>query len=210
MFYEAMPYEFEFDLSKLPNSVFNEIAKISYQRGIHRNLANKLQEIDNAFKITELLGINLNEFTNVLADLIDLQAINALEKEAFQKTKKRALLLPHCSRKSMDSRFCKAYFDKDIPTYQCAQCSSDCAVNQAQQLAKEKGYDVYILPGGSCISKILQKNQYDGVVGAACGAEIKALGPLLKSMGVAYQTVPLLKNGCVNTVFNISTLSKVL
>jgi hypothetical protein len=205
-----MPYEFEFDLSKLPNSVFNEIAKISYQRGIHRNLANKLQEINATFNLSELLGININEVTSVLADLIDLQAINALEREAFQKTKKRALLLPHCSRKYMDSRSCKAYFDADIPTYQCAQCSNDCTVNQAQKLAKEKGYDVYILPGGSCISKILQKYGYEGIVGAACGAEIKVLGPLLKSMGVAYQTVPLLKNGCANTVFNISSLTKVL
>lgn len=205
-----MPYEFEFDLSKLPNSFFTELAKISYQKGIHRNLAKKLQEINSTFKISEIVGIDLPEVSSVLADLIDLQAINALEKNAFQKTRKRALFLPHCSRKYMDSRFCKATFDASIPSYQCAQCSSDCTVNQAQQLAKEKGYDVYVLPGGSCIAKILQKNKYKGVVGAACGAEIKVLGPLLKSMRVSYQTVPLLKNGCANTVFNINSLIKVL
>ena len=31
-------------------------------------------------------------------------------------------------------------------------------VNKADQYAKKKGYDVYLLPGGSCIPKILKNN----------------------------------------------------
>jgi hypothetical protein len=48
------------------------------------------------------------------------------------------------------------------------------------------------------------------VVGIACGEEMKVLGPLLNSMDVAGQAIPLIKNGCANTVFNMETLVKVL
>jgi hypothetical protein len=47
-------------------------------------------------------------------------------------------------------------------------------------------------------------------VGVACGEEIKVLEPLLKSMDVAGQAIPLIKNGCANTIFNMETLAKVL
>jgi hypothetical protein len=39
---------------------------------------------------------------------------------------------------------------------------------------------------------------------------MKVLGPLLNSLDVAGQAIPLLKNGCANTVFNMETLLKVL
>jgi len=77
-------------------------------------------------------------------------------------------------------------------------------------LPKKKGYDVYILPGGSCIPKILKAKHYEGVVGVACGEEIKMSGEILKGMSVAGQAVPLIKNGCANTVFSIETLISIL
>ena len=125
------------------------------------------------------------------------------------QTKKRALFLSHCTRKYLDGR-CKAVFDSNIPSYSCAHCSEDCLVNQSDHLARAKGYDVYVVPGGSCVPKILKSTRYEGVVGIACGEEIKVLGPLLEGMDVAGQAIPLLKNGCANTIFNMETLAKVL
>ncbi len=109
----------------------------------------------------------------------------------------------------MDSR-CKAAFNPEIPSYACAHCSDDCMVNKADQYAKKKGYDVYLLPGGSCIPKILKAKRYEGIVGVACGEEMKIMGPLLSGMEVAGQGIPLIKNGCACTVFNMDTLRKVL
>ncbi len=83
-------------------------------------------------------------------------------------------------------------------------------VNKADCYARKKGYDVYVLPGGSCIPKILKTTHYEGVVGVACGEETKIMGPLLDSMNVAGQGIPLIKNGCANTIFNMETLVKVL
>jgi hypothetical protein len=151
----------------------------------------------------------LSDAVTLLEDLIDVQARNLMERERFIQTKRRALLLPHCSRKFMDSR-CKATFDPKLPSYVCAHCSSDCQVGEAELLAKKKGYDVYILPGGSCISRILNLNHYEGIIGVACGEEIRTGGETLKAMNISGQTVPLLKNGCANTAFNIENLSKIL
>jgi hypothetical protein len=204
-----MPYRFTFDLSKVPRFFFNEIAMISYQKGMHKSFLKTLNELILKFKIQEATGLNISDAIVLLQDLIDLQAINSMERNKFLETKKRALFLPHCSRKYLDSR-CKATFDADIPTYTCAHCSEDCLVNKADRLAKEKGYDVYLLPGGSCIPKILKATHYEGIVGVACGEEMKMMGHILGSMDVTGQGIPLIKNGCANTIFNTETLVKVL
>lgn len=204
-----MPYKFTFDLSKVPHFFFVEIATVSYQKGMHRTLIKKMQKMILKFKIQEATGLNLSDALVLLQDFIDLQAVNSIERGKFLQTKKRALFLSHCTRKYLDSR-CKAVFDPNIPSYSCSHCSGDCLVNKSDCLAKERGYDVYVVPGGSCIPKILKNTHYEGVVGIACGEEMKVLGPLLNSLDVAGQAIPLLKNGCANTVFNIETLVKVL
>jgi hypothetical protein len=204
-----MPYKFTFDLSKVPRFFFREIAKISYRKGMHKTLLRNMQHIIRKFRIQEATGLNLSDAIVLLQDFIEVQSVNLLERRRFLQAKKRALFLPHCSRKYMDSR-CKAFFDASIPSYTCAHCSNDCLVNKAERLAKAKGYDVYVIPGGSCISKILKTNQYEGVAGVACGEEIKISVDALGSMNVAGQAIPLIKNGCANTAFNMETLVQTL
>ena len=109
----------------------------------------------------------------------------------------------------MDNR-CQAYFDPKTSSYTCVGCSSDCLVRQAAEVGKRKGYDVYILPGGSCIGKILQENRYEGIVGVACCEEINLARNLLEKFDVTAQAVPLIKNGCSNTRFNLETLKTTL
>lgn len=204
-----MPYKFTFDLSKVPRFFFTEIALISYQKGMHKSFLSTLNDLILKFRIQEATGLNLSDAVALLQDLIDLQAINSLERGRFLQTKKRALFLPHCSRKFMDGR-CKATFNPDIPCYTCMHCSDDCMINKADQFARKKGYDVYLLPGGSCIPKIIKNSRYEGIVGVACGEEMKVMGPLINGMNITGQAIPLLKNGCACTVFNMETLRKVL
>ncbi len=204
-----MPYKFTFDLSKTPHHFFTEIAVASYQKGVHKVLLNTMQDIIKKFRLQEATGLNVQDAIVLLQDLIDIQASNLMMRGKFLQTKKRAVFLPHCSRKFMDGR-CKAIFDSNIPSYICAHCSPDCDVNKADKIAKEKGYDVYVLPGGSCVPKILKTHKYEGIVGVACGEEVKMSLDLLSSMSVVGQSVPLLKNGCSNTVFNLETLTKTL
>jgi len=166
-------------------------------------------EMIRKFKLQEVTGLNLSDIVILLQDLVEIQSRNIAERDRFVQTRKRALFLPHCSRKYMDSR-CKATFKPDVPTYVCAHCSQDCLISNAVDFAEKRGYDVYILPGSSCVAKILGSKHYDGVVGVACGEEIKIGGDTLKNMGVTGQAVPLIKNGCANTVFNVETLFKTL
>ena len=204
-----MPYKFTFDLSKIPRFVFKEIAKTSYHRGVHKQVGKTAREMIRKFKIQEATGLDLYDAVTLLQDLIETQTINLMEREKFVKTKRRALFLPHCSRKFMDGR-CKSTFDSDIPSYVCAHCSTDCLVENATTFAQKKGYDVYVLPGGSCIPKILKAKNYEGIVGVACGSEAKAGGDILKTMNVVGQNIPLIKNGCTNTAFNMETLYSIL
>lgn len=204
-----MPYKFTFDLSRIPQFFFMEVARISYEKQMHKRVSEALKDIIKKFRIEELTGLNLSDAIYLLEDLVDVETRNFLEREKFRKTKKRVLFLPHCSRKFMDNR-CKATFKQEVPTYVCAHCSPDCLINEATSIAEKKGYDVYVLPGGSCVSKILKMKRYDGVVGVACGEELKLAGEILSQMNIAGQAIPLLKNGCANTVFNMETLLKVL
>ena len=204
-----MPYRFTFDLSRIPRFFFTEVTAAAYHRDMHRKVGKTVQDIIKKFRIQEATGLNLSDAVTLLEDLIDVQARNLMERERFIQTKRRALFLPHCSRKFMDNR-CKASFDPKIPSYVCAHCSSDCQVGKAELLAKKKGYDVYILPGGSCIARILNVNHYEGIIGVACGEETRAGGETLRAMNISGQSVPLLKNGCANTAFNIENLSKIL
>lgn len=204
-----MPYNFTFDLSKLPRFFFNELAILSYQKGMHKTVLNTLNEIIKKFKIQEATGLNLTDAVVLIQDLIELNGINLVQRKKFLKTKRRALFLPHCTRKYMDSR-CQAIFDSSIPSYKCKHCSEDCQVNKANRLAKSKGYDVYVVPGGSCVPKIVKKARYEGAIGIACGEEMKMSGEVLSSLDVAGQAIPLIKNGCANTAFSLETLQKTL
>jgi len=204
-----MPYKFTFDISKAPQHFFIELAIVGNQMGIQKVLEKTLQELIRKFKIQEVSGLNIQDTVVLIQDLLKMQTLNLVQKPKFSQTKNRALFLPHCSRKYMDSR-CQAIFEAPLNSYVCAHCSPDCFVNKAETVAKEKGYDVYVLSGGSCVPNILKQKNYEGVVGVACGPEVAMSGEKLSSLGVAWQSIPLLKNGCANTFFNMETLIKTL
>lgn len=204
-----MAYRFTFDLSRFSRSFFKEVAKFSDKKGIHKKIGKSARYLVKKFKVHEIIGLPISDALTIVEDLIDTYVKNLTQRERFLKTNKRALLLPHCSRKYMDSR-CKAKFNPRLSYYECAHCSPDCRVNKATTLAKSKGYDVYILPGGSCVKKILTKKRYEGVVGVACCEEIKLADKFLKLIDMPAQAVPLIKNGCSGTKFSIETLKNIL
>ena len=204
-----MPYKFTFDISKAPQHFFIELAIVGNQMGMQKVFEKTLQELIRKFRIQEITGLNIQDAAVLMQDLLKMQTLNLIQKQEFLQTKKRALFLPHCCRKYMDSQ-CQAVFEPSLTSYVCAHCSPDCFVNKAERIAREKGYDVYVLSGGSCMPNILKQKKYEGVVGVACGPEVMMSGEKLSSMGMAWQSVPLLKNGCTNTFFNMETLIKTL
>jgi hypothetical protein len=204
-----MPYQFDFDLTRVSRAFFRSVAEAAHKRQLHRRIGDVALQLLRTCKIQEITGLNVSQGLTLLEDLIDIQMKNLQNRKSFLRTSKRVLFLPHCSRKYMDNR-CGASFDREIPSYSCSHCSPDCLVNQATLTGERKGYDVYVLPGGACIRRILQRGCYEALVGVACGEEIKLADGLLKEIRLPGQNVPLIKNGCANTIFNIQTLKEIL
>jgi uncharacterized protein len=204
-----MPYQFNFDLTKVSRSLFRGVAEAAHKRKMHRRIGEAALHLLERFRVQEITGLDVAQALMLLEDMIDIQMKNLSNRERFLRTGRRVLFLPHCSRKYMDNR-CQAAFDRSIPSYSCSHCSPDCLVGQATLAGEKRGYDVYVLPGGSCIHQILQKGRYEALVGVACGEEIKLAEGLLEKTGLPGQTVPLIKNGCADTKFNIQALKKVL
>lgn len=202
-----MPYKFNFDFSNLPKKFFNEIIEISYEKNLHKKVSSKVNNLIKRFRVEEITGLDFSSMLNIVEDLMEIYALNNAYRESFKKTSKRALLLPHCSRKYMDSN-CKANFNPSLPSYFCNSCSPDCLIYKASKIGKEKGYDVYILPGSSCILKIIEN--YEGMVGVACGEELKLAKSFLETKKIPGQAIPLIKNGCANTKFSLEMLEKIL
>lgn len=204
-----MPYSFSFDISRMPQTFFESLAKMAYKKNMHRRIAITVRRLAEWLKIQEIGGLNIADVSTLIEDLIDIHLHNIIDRERFQRSKSRALFLPHCARKFMDGR-CQARFDTDVPSYRCNSCSPDCLINRAVTLGQSRGYDVYILPGGSCLPLILEKNHYDGVVGVACSQEIKQVEEYLRTRNLPAQAVYLVKNGCANTKFNLGSLEEIL
>jgi len=203
-----LAYKFSFDLTGISRSFFREIARVSDQRNIHRRLGGIAEHMMNKFNFREVTGLPLNDAVTLLNDMVDIYAKNLSQEEDFKKTQRRALLLPHCARKYMDKR-CQAEFDPRLSTYKCQHCSEDCLVSKAVDIGEAHGYDVYVLPGGSCLHKLLTNCDYDGVVGVACPNEVQLAARELEDV-MPFQAVPLLRNGCSNTEFNLDTLGDTL
>ena len=204
-----MPYSFIYDLNKVSQNTVNQLLETAYKTGVTKLLSTNAKKLVKIFKLDQLTGLNLTEAITLVEDFIEVQNANNLQREEFEKAESKALLIPHCARSHMD-RQCLADFDPEIPSYNCKGCSDDCIVNNVVKLGKEKGYDVYVIPGGSCAEKILRDKKYKAVVGIACGSELKLALGLLKKMDIPGQGVMLTKNGCANTKLDLENLKKVL
>ncbi|MEM2189678.1 MAG: DUF116 domain-containing protein [Nitrososphaerota archaeon] len=187
-----MPYDFTFDLT--PAAVRGLLSLLG-KEPVKRVAASLIP-----------LGLSLSSAMRLIADLAEIEALNAYWRDEFKRSKRRALFLPHCSRRAG----CRAELDPKTPSYVCAGCGAECIVMRAAGMASKRGYDVYIVPGGSCIPKIIREGGYDGAVGVACPSELILAAKALMSLKIPGQAVPLLKNGCANTTFSLEDLSSIL
>ncbi|MFP4115791.1 MAG: DUF116 domain-containing protein [Candidatus Aenigmatarchaeota archaeon] len=204
-----MSYSFDFDLTKVSRSFFREIACLTERSELHRKAGDVSRKLVEKTSLDKLTGIPMSDAITLMEDMVDIHAKNLAREESFRETERRALFLPHCGRKHMDDQ-CEASFNPELSSYTCEKCSEDCLIRKATEIGEDRGYDVYIFPGGSCIPKVLSKKNYGGVVGVACAEEVKLGIKKLEEAGVDYQGIPLLKNGCAHTEFNLKTLKEKL
>jgi len=204
-----MAYKFTFDISKLSVGLFEEAEKYSQIEGIHERLDEISTKLVKKYQIDEITGLSFSDSIILIQDIIRIQIKNRLLRTYLIKSRKRAVFLPHCCRKYMDSN-CKAEFKSETSTYICKHCSKDCMVSQATNFANKENYDVFVLPGGSCVGKIFEKYRYDGIIGVACTEELKLGTECLMEYKIPAMSVPLTKNGCSGTKFNLQMFKKII
>ncbi|NIQ07130.1 MAG: DUF116 domain-containing protein [Candidatus Korarchaeota archaeon] len=199
-----MGYNFNYDLTPVSPSFLRKVLDL-------KGTLPKVTKIIRKFSIVNLSKLAVSNIVQVLEDMIKIYYHNTEVEADFSQIppQQKALFLPHCSRKYMDSR-CKAEFDPETSSYFCNHCSNDCLINRTTNMAERMGYDVYVLPGGSSVQKILEKKRYKAVVGVACPMEAKMGLEALQQFNIPAKGLPLLKNGCANTVFNYSLLKELL
>ncbi|MFO7678053.1 MAG: DUF116 domain-containing protein [Thermoplasmatota archaeon] len=204
-----MSYAFNFDLSNISQIIFREITELTESVKMKDKINNSAQKLVRKFDVDKLTGLPKGDSVTVIKDLIKSDLQNKENKEKFEKSTNRLLLLPHCCRKYMDSQ-CKARFDQQTASYICINCTKTCQVNKATKLAKKKNYDVFVIPGSSCVKRIFQKKAYDGVIGVACTEEIGLAIKMCNKLNIAVQNIPLIKNGCCETRFDFDTLKRII
>lgn len=204
-----LPYSFIYDLSKLSQSILTKVVETASNANLPDIVGNNAKRIVRILKIDQITGLDISEAITLIQDFIDVQFANKLQRPRFEGTQRRAILIPHCARAYMDRR-CMADFHPEIPSYECKSCTDNCSARKATEIGKTMGYAVFIIPGGSCSEKILREGNYQGVIGIACGEELKMAVGLLKKMDIAGQGVFLTKNGCANTNLNLDQLKVVL
>jgi hypothetical protein len=117
---------------------------------------------------------------------------NRAHKSAFEKTKKRIILAPHCMR-SLD---CPAHSTQT--GIQCKSCGK-CVFTQLKKDAEKYGYKLFILTGSSYVKNILKMEAADGVLLIACDYEINKVMRALKGKKVTTYGVPMENDGCFGT-----------
>jgi hypothetical protein len=139
-------------------------------------------------------------------DRLYIEFKNDHYKEKFRSIEpgQKIVFLPQCLRRPN----CKATLDEK--GYHCVNCSAECKVSAIKAKAEGLGYRLFVCPGGSMIAKIILSYRPKAVLGIACIKEILMAAEDLEQVRVPYQSVELLKNGCVNTDVDLQHVFKVL
>lgn len=126
------------------------------------------------------------------------------QKVAEIPFKRRILLLPQCLRKKSE---CPAEMDNfGLLCEQCGQC----VTGEIQDLAEELGYLVLIAEGTTVVTKLIESNQIDAVVGVSCMATLERSFPYTNATAVPSIAVPLTRDGCDNTAVDVDYLKKMI
>ncbi|MCX6821971.1 MAG: hypothetical protein NTW30_04300, partial [Candidatus Aenigmarchaeota archaeon] len=83
-----MAYKFTFDLTRVSQSFFREIAKTAKSTNVHRKISHGVLSLIDKFKVHEITGLDVQNIVEVVADLVDIQIKNVTNRPGFIKGKK--------------------------------------------------------------------------------------------------------------------------
>jgi len=117
----------------------------------------------------------------------------------------RIVFLPQCLR---NAEKCRAPLTED--GFECQRCGA-CIIPKIIDAAQRLGYaGVYVSPGGSMIHRIIKRRKPQAVLGVACMFELAEGAEKISLLGLPIQGVPLLKDGCRDTLVDIDAIKEVM
>jgi len=107
---------------------------------------------------------------------------------------RRLLLLPHCLRKT---KKCTGIYQGYA--FICKECGA-CALCGLKREAENAGYQVLIAEGTPAVVRSILGGTADAILGVACLDSLEKAFSRVVGMGIPHIGVPLLVDGCVETV----------
>lgn len=139
-------------------------------------------------------------------DFITILINNELWRETVKQTpyERRFLLLPQCFR---DKEICSAAL-VDIGLL-CNECGK-CPTGDLQDEADELNYVSLIAEGTTAVTKLLEQGKIDAVIGVSCMSVLERSFPYMANDAIPGIAIPLYKDGCENTKFDIDWVRKAM
>lgn len=146
----------------------------------------------------------LNMDDNVLF-LLHSEVVRKLYLNTFKNipVKDRAIFMPQCLR----SQKCPAPTNKE--GIQCKSCGQ-CELTKIKKEAEALGYRFFIAPGGTLVKRMLRKYHPKAIIGVGCKNEVQMGCDLAIRHGVIPIAIPLLRDGCVETLVDYDELRYVM
>ena len=83
----------------------------------------------------------------------------------------------------------------------CIECGR-CGIGKAKKWAEERGYRVFISPGGGSVRRAIEHYHLRGVVGIACSGEVREGLDMCESKGLPAVGILLESDGCIETTLS--------
>jgi len=85
-----MPYSFTFDLSKLSQALFKDIAEFSEKGEVPKKIGEIARNLVKRFNVDKITGLAIADSITVIEDIININLKNSYYRESFLKTSKNA------------------------------------------------------------------------------------------------------------------------
>jgi uncharacterized protein len=177
-------------------SIFYVIPKPGKRRSL---LKFSIKILDFFYLQLKIILKKISPSTNI--DHVMIEAKNELNRNEFEKTKKRILLAPHCLR-SLDCPAPSTQYG-----LQCELCGQ-CQLSEIKQKAENADYSIFILAGSSFIKSLIDKMNPEGILLLGCPYEVNKV--MMALDGFITYGITLSIDGCVNTSIDSSNVFKAL
>jgi geranylgeranyl diphosphate synthase type II len=159
-------------------------------------------------ELVQYAEVIISQF-NLDASTKDLLAVY-LNNELWKSTlatipyDRRILLLPQCLA---NLKVCQA--QTDIYGLLCEKCAN-CSICSLQTEAEKLGITTLVAEGGTVVAGLIETGQIDAVIGVSCFEALEKIFPYMVKHAVPGIAIPLLVDGCKETVVDEAAVKQAL